>query len=78
MAHVAFLVEDGWQNKGVGSLLLRHITAAARSNGIAGFVARVRPQNSGMLQLFHHTGCKVHSRFRDGQYEITIPFNEPA
>ena len=41
-AEVAFLVEDAYQGRGIGSLLLQHLTAYARLRGIERFEARER------------------------------------
>lgn len=76
MAAVAFMVEDRWQGHGVGSLLLRNLTEAAKKNDVRGFTAAVRPANAGMLQLFHRCGHPVNSRYENGMYHVTIPFDE--
>ena len=44
-AEVAFVVEDAHQGRGIGSVLLEHLAAAARERGISRFVAEVLPEN---------------------------------
>src|SRR3712207_7667794 len=44
-AEVAFLIEDAHQRRGLGSVLLEHLAAAARERGIKRFVAEVLAQN---------------------------------
>ena len=41
---MAFLVEDAHQGRGVASVLLEHLAAAARERGIERFVAEVLPE----------------------------------
>src|ERR1051325_4015592 len=45
VAEVAFEVGDADQGRGIGTLLLEHLAAAARLNGIATFVAEVEADN---------------------------------
>jgi acetate---CoA ligase (ADP-forming) len=61
-AEVAFEVEDCFQGHGVGTLLLEHLAAAARKNGIRRFVAQTLCENSKMLRVFHSAGFA--SRYR--------------
>src|SRR5262245_58239273 len=44
-AEVAFVVEDAYQGKGIGSILLEHLATAAQDVGLARFVAEVLPVN---------------------------------
>jgi RimJ/RimL family protein N-acetyltransferase len=56
VAEVAFVVQDAWQGKGLGRLLLRELLAAAASRGIRRFRAYVLPDNVRMLRLLsRHT-----------------------
>ena len=48
-AEVALLVEDSQQGRGLGSILLEHLAAAARERGISRFTAAVLSQNTKML-----------------------------
>jgi RimJ/RimL family protein N-acetyltransferase len=50
-AEVAFVVQDGWQGRGLGALLLDQVLAAAEARGIRRFVAFVLPDNRRMLDL---------------------------
>jgi len=70
-AEVAFLVQDEWQQKGMGTFLLDYITQIARQRGIRRFYAKVLPTNKAMLAIFHNSGYKVNTEF-DGQvYTVT-------
>jgi acyl-CoA synthetase (NDP forming)/RimJ/RimL family protein N-acetyltransferase len=65
-AEVAFNVSDAHQGRGLGSVLLEHLTAAARENGIHRFTAEVLPHNRKMLTVFREAGYEVASHFDDG------------
>ncbi|MHA7305914.1 bifunctional acetate--CoA ligase family protein/GNAT family N-acetyltransferase [Arthrobacter sp. TMN-49] len=65
-AEVAFNVSDAHQGRGLGSILLEHLAAAARENGIDKFSAEVLPENRKMIQVFSEAGYEVHRRFDDG------------
>lgn len=77
MAEAAFLVQDNWQNKGIGTALIETLVTAAQSNGIAGFTASVLAENSGMLRVFHKCGYRIKSELDGGEYTLEIPFSEP-
>jgi RimJ/RimL family protein N-acetyltransferase len=49
---VAFAIQDGYQGKGLGTLLLRHLLDAAEARGIHRFRAYVLADNQRMLALF--------------------------
>ncbi len=51
IVEVAFVVLDGLQNRGLGSLLLRHLLEAAQARGIRRFRAWVLAENHRMLDL---------------------------
>ncbi|MFC4783415.1 bifunctional acetate--CoA ligase family protein/GNAT family N-acetyltransferase [Nocardioides sp. MAHUQ-72] len=58
-AEVAFLVADALRGRGVGSLLLEHLAAAARNQGVRRFVAEVLLENTGMLHVFLDAGFEI-------------------
>ncbi len=76
-AEVAFVVEDAHQGRGIGSVLLEHLTAAARDVGIRRFVAEVLPENGGMLRVFNETGYTIAREFADGVVHLAFPI-EPT
>lgn len=71
-AEVAFLVEDAHQGRGVGSVLLEHIAAAARERGIRRFIADVLPENRRMSKVFRDAGYQAEQRFEDGVLRLTL------
>jgi GNAT superfamily N-acetyltransferase len=50
-AEVALVVEDGWQGRGLGAILLETVLAAAEARGIRRFRAYVLAENHRMLRL---------------------------
>ena len=50
-AEIAFVVQDDWQNRGLGTVLLGDLLAAAEARGIGRFRAYVLAGNTRMLDL---------------------------
>lgn len=72
-AEVAFNIADAHQGRGIGSILLEHLGAAARENGIRKFSAEVLPENRKMLTVFSDAGYDVKRHFDDGV--VSLEFN---
>ncbi|MEV8149123.1 GNAT family N-acetyltransferase [Arthrobacter sp. NPDC080073] len=72
-AEVAFNISDAQQGRGIGSILLEHLAAAARENGIRRFTAEVLPENRKMLRVFADAGYELARRFDDGV--VSVEFN---
>jgi acyl-CoA synthetase (NDP forming)/GNAT superfamily N-acetyltransferase len=72
-AEVAFNIADAHQGRGIGSILLEHLAAAARENGIRRFSAEVLPENRKMLMVFSDAGYDVKRHFDDGV--VSLEFN---
>ncbi|MBN1946690.1 MAG: GNAT family N-acetyltransferase [Bradymonadales bacterium] len=73
-AEVAFIVRDDWQNKGIGSFLLKNLINIARRNGIRGFTAEVLRDNKPMLSVIYKSGMHVASHLEEGVYHLDIDF----
>src|SRR5690625_2912350 len=65
-AEVAFSVLDAHHGRGLGSVFLEHLAAAARERHITRFIADVLPQNEAMVNVFREAGYGVAHRFQDG------------
>ena len=70
-AEVAFVVQDEWQQKGMGSLLLQYLTQIAKRRGVKRFYAKVLPVNKAMLAVFYNSGFQVNTEFDGEVYNIT-------
>ncbi|MCE7000866.1 bifunctional GNAT family N-acetyltransferase/acetate--CoA ligase family protein [Saccharothrix sp. S26] len=65
-AEVAFVVEDAHQGRGLGSILLEHLAAAARERGLSRFTAEVLAENGQMVRIFRDAGYGVSRAFEEG------------
>ncbi|WP_156758255.1 bifunctional acetate--CoA ligase family protein/GNAT family N-acetyltransferase [Actinokineospora pegani] len=65
-AEVAFVVEDDHQGRGLGSILLEHLAAAARECGVGRFEAEVLSDNAQMVRVFRDAGYQVSRAFDEG------------
>ncbi|NMO54147.1 GNAT family N-acetyltransferase [Actinoplanes sp. TBRC 11911] len=72
-AEVAFVVEDAYQGRGIGSVLLEHLAEKAREHGMSRFVAEVLPENRGMLRVFSDFGYQVQRTYADGVVHLSFP-----
>ncbi len=72
-AEVAFVVEDAYQGRGIGSVLMEHLADAARRAGIVNFVAEVLPANGQMLRVFADFGYQIQREFADGVVHLSFP-----
>ncbi|HEY2813079.1 MAG TPA: GNAT family N-acetyltransferase [Acidimicrobiales bacterium] len=71
-AEVAFVVADAWQGTGVGSLLLEHLAARGRTEGLEHFVADTLPENRRMMQVFRDSGLSPVSSFEQGVVHLEM------
>lgn len=69
---MAFNIADAEQGRGLGSVLLEHIAAAARECGVRRFTAEVLPQNERMLGVFREAGYEVNQHIDDGFVTVAI------
>ncbi len=72
-AEVAFVVEDAFQGRGIGSVLLEYLAEAGRQVGLTRFVAEVLPANGAMLRVFADFGYHVERQYADGVVHLTFP-----
>jgi protein lysine acetyltransferase len=56
LADISFLIEDEFQGRGLGTLLMGAIAIAARRHGIARFCADVLVENAAMRVILAHSG----------------------
>ncbi len=77
-AEVAFLVEEPFQNIGIGTKLMEQLVHAARENGITSFEAHVLAENEEMMEVFTNYGFHVDREFEYGGYRVTFPITRTA
>ena len=56
VAEVAVVVEDAWQNRGLGTVLLDAVLEAGEARGIRSFTANVLAENRRMLHVLRRVG----------------------
>jgi acyl-CoA hydrolase/RimJ/RimL family protein N-acetyltransferase len=69
-AEIAFIVQDEWQKRGMGTFLLDYLNQIARQRGVRQFYAKVLPTNRAMLATFHNSGFNVSTEFDGEVYSI--------
>ena len=77
-AEAAVAVIDPAQGRGLGGVLLRHLTRHALDNGIRYFTARMLAVNDSMLHLFEKLGT-VTVTGRDGaelEIDVELPVSD--
>jgi acetate---CoA ligase (ADP-forming) len=61
-AEVAFAVDDRFQGKGIGTLLLERLAALAAGHGFQSFTATTLGENAAMREVFRDSGFESRSR----------------
>jgi acyl-CoA hydrolase/RimJ/RimL family protein N-acetyltransferase len=74
LAEVAFIVRDKWQNRGIGTLLLRRLNTIARRNGIGGFTAEVLRENRAMQSVLNKSNARVQCTPDDNTLSYRLEF----
>ena len=71
-AEIALAVDDAFQGKGIGSLLLERLAVLAVRKGFRRFWATTLANNQQMLDVFRQSGFECRSRANDGCVEIDL------
>jgi len=74
-AECAFVVEDAYQGRGIGTLLLRRLVKIAADAGLVGFRAEVLADNIAMLRTFQNSGYTLQSKLSGGVYSLSFTFD---
>ncbi len=72
-AEVAFVIEDAYQGRGIGTKLVEWLANVARDHGINTFEADVLAENEEMMTVFREYGFHITSRLEEGVYHVTFP-----
>jgi len=75
-AEVAFVIEDKYQVKGIGTKLIEWLAVVARENDIDTFEAYVMQENTMMLSVFQGYGFHMKREIRDNIVHITFPLTK--
>ncbi len=76
VAEIAFSVNRKYQGKGLGRILMRKLSEAARENGITGFIAYTSPQNQAMIMLCKSLPYKITTIFDGDVLSLSCRFDE--
>ncbi|MGI8881029.1 MAG: GNAT family N-acetyltransferase [Jatrophihabitans sp.] len=77
-AEVAFVVADADQGRGIGSVLLEHLAAAARERSITTFSAEVLAENSRMVRVFLDAGYQASRSLDHGVVHLEFSIVDTA
>jgi len=76
-AEVAFTVEQHFQDRGVGTALMRHLTQIAAAKGIRELQAEVLCNNAPMLHVFTRSGLPMTTRQDGNVLHVTMTLDAP-
>src|SRR5262245_33064882 len=71
-AEIAFAVDDQFQGKGLGTILLERLALLAVRNGLTRFWAVTHYDNQEMREVFRQSGFKVEERLEGGHVEVDL------
>lgn len=71
-AEVAFVVSDAYQGRGLGTLLLEHLAAAAAERGMTSFTAQTLAENGPMRNVFASVGFSEKTSMSDGIVDVRL------
>lgn len=71
-AEVAFFVDDRHHGRGLATIMLEYLAAAARHHGLRRFSASTLPNNRKMLNVFARAGYDVNSHIEDGVVALSF------
>ncbi len=74
MAEFAVIVQDSWQNRGIGTFLLEYLVQIAKKRGIRGFTAEVMTDNTRMLHVLEKSGYAMEKKRLNNTYQVTLKF----
>jgi acetyl coenzyme A synthetase (ADP forming)-like protein len=75
-AEIAFIIEDEYHAKGIGTKLIEWLALVARSNDIDTFEAQVLQENEPMMYVFQNYGFHMKRETKNNVYLITFPLTK--
>ena len=77
-AEAAVVVADDFQQRGLGTQLLRRLLPYARAAGITTWVAEINAQNARMLRFIQRSGLPATRQLESGSYQVRIELTPPG
>ena len=71
-AEFAVVVDDKFQKRGIGSLLLERLSLLAISRGFVNFTAVTHVKNKPMLEVFHNSGFEMTKEWEAGYITLKM------
>jgi RimJ/RimL family protein N-acetyltransferase len=78
VAELAVVVQDGWQGRGIGTVLMEGLLREAAAHGITRFRAYVLGQNRRMLKLLRRSTQVVEQRTERGVVDLLLTARPPT
>jgi GNAT superfamily N-acetyltransferase len=76
-AEVAVIVDDEWQDRGLGTRMLRRLARVGARRGLVAFRATVLGENRRALPFLRRLSPDAEVRLLDGEYQVYAPFRRP-
>ncbi|MGD8399075.1 MAG: GNAT family N-acetyltransferase [Anaerolineae bacterium] len=76
VAEAGVIVEDAYQSKGLGTILLKRLARYARAQGIHTFAAIIHHSNIKILHFIRHSGLPITRRFDSGLWEVRVRIDD--
>lgn len=77
-AEVSFTIEEDYHGQGLSTLFMRLLTEIGRARGIRRFEAEVLSGNTPMLEVFKHSGLRLHTRTEEGVVHVAMDLGADA
>ena len=71
-AELAFIIAEPYRERGIASLLLRHLARIAQDAGLSAFEAEVLAHNAPMLAVFQRSGLPICRRREGDIIHVTL------
>ncbi len=75
-AEVAIVVEDAYQGRGLGTLLMRRLIDYARRQGVAALSAEITAGNERVMRFIRRSGLTTERRLEGGVWHIRVDIAE--
>ena len=75
-AEVAIVVEDAYQGRGLGTLLMRRLIDYARRQGVAAFSAEITAGNERVMRFIRRSGLTTERSLDGGVWHIRVNVGE--
>lgn len=75
-AEFALVVDDAYQGKGIGTVIMKCLVRVARDNGITTFEADILAENDEMMTVLKDYGFHITSELEAGVYRVTFPIDK--